>query len=253
VTDRSIADLYLDLLEQTLTGIILDDPGYTPAFDHGAPAPFDPAVRSRGGDWPLHAQAMVVLLRLRNLRECIARVIADRIPGDFIETGVWRGGACIYMRANLAVHGDKERKVWVADSFAGLPPPDKENYPVDQDDQLHTIKQLAIPLEEVKANCAKYNMLDDRVVFLKGFFKDTLPTAPIGQLAIARLDGDMYESTIQALDALYHKLSPGGFLIVDDYALPNCRQAVHDFRGTHGISEKIEKIDDFAVFWRRAT
>jgi O-methyltransferase len=168
------------------------------------------------------------------------------------KTGVWRGGACIFMRAILAAFNDPDRRVWVADSFAGLPPPNSDQYPADAGDTHHLIKALAVPLEEVKSNFSRYNMLDEKVVFLKGWFKDTLSAAPIEKLAILRLDGDMYESTIQALDSLYHKLSPGEFTIMDDYDQPHCRLAVTDFRARHDVTEQIVQIDERGVFWRKS-
>ncbi len=106
--------------------------------------------------------------------------------------------------------------------------------------------------EEVRANFERYGLLDEQVRFLKGFFQDTLADAPIEQLAVVRLDGDMYESTIVALDALYPKLSVGGYLIVDDWgAVPGCRQAVEDYRRDHGITEPIVEIDWTGVYWQR--
>jgi len=104
----------------------------------------------------------------------------------------------------------------------------------------------------VQGNFKRYGFLDDRVRFLKGWFKDTLHTAPISRLALVRLDGDMYESTIQALDALYPKLSPGGYLIIDDYGLPGCRAAVDDYRATHGIKEEVRIVDWTGAYWRRS-
>jgi len=80
-------------------------------------------------------------------------------------------------------------------------------------------------------------------------FKDTLPRAPIKHLALLRLDGDMYESTIQTMEALYPKLSPGGIIIVDDYILPACKQAIDDYRAARGITAKLEAIDGAAVYW----
>jgi O-methyltransferase len=94
-------------------------------------------------------------------------------------------------------------------------------------------------------------LLDDRVRFLPGWFKDTLPDAPIDRLALLRLDGDLYESTIQALEALYPRLSPGGFCIIDDYIIKACRQAVADYRAKHGVSAEIIHIDGAGVFWRK--
>jgi O-methyltransferase len=242
---------YLDLLELTLTGAILDDIGYAPGESPQLAGNYNAAKRLIGADWPSHAHTMIGLKRLRNLRSLISQVFEDRIPGDFIETGVWRGGACIYMRALLMAYGATDRRVWVADSFAGLPPPNPERYPADAGSILHKIGLIAVSLEEVKKNFAKYDMLDEQVVFLNGWFKDTLPHAPIEKLAILRLDGDMYESTTQALDSLYPKLSPGGFVIIDDYILIPCRKAVDDFRARNGIADIVQDIDGIASFWRK--
>jgi O-methyltransferase len=91
---------------------------------------------------------------------------------------------------------------------------------------LHKARELAVSLEQVKANFDRYGLLDDQVRFLKGWFRDTLPVAPIERLAVLRLDGDMYESPMDTLVNLYPKLSEGGYVIVDDYgAIPACRQA----------------------------
>jgi hypothetical protein len=193
---------------------------------------------------------MIGTARMRNLRMLCETVLGDGVPGDLIETGVWRGGACIYMRGILAARGDATRRVFVADSFRGLPRPDADHYPADSGDTHHTYDALAIPREDVEANFRRYGLLDERVIFLAGWFRDTLPAAPIDRLAVLRLDGDMYESTIQALDALYHKVSPGGFVIVDDYVLKPCAQAVDEFRARHGIHAPLRDVDGAAMWWR---
>ena len=122
---------------------------------------------------------------------------------------------------------------------------------MDKKDKLHQFRFLAIPQEEVQANFKKYGLLDDQVVFLKGWFADTLPTAPIERLAVIRLDGDMYGSTMDALNNLYPKLSSGGFCIIDDYALKSCSTAVHDYREKHGIKAEMIQIDPIAVYWQK--
>jgi O-methyltransferase len=95
--------------------------------------------------------------------------------------------------------------------------------------------------------------LDNQVKFLKGWFKDTLRSAPVAQLAVLRMDGDLYESTIDIFDALYHKVSPGGFVIVDDYhLLAPCKQAVHDFRMRAKVTDPIQEIDGTGVFWKKS-
>lgn len=188
---------------------------------------------------------------MRNLRYACETVLLDGVEGDFIETGVWRGGACILMRGILEAYGDHTRRVFVADSFAGLPPPDAENFPADAGDQHHTFTKLQVSRGDVENNFRRFGLLDELVVFLEGWFKDTLPNAPIDRLAVLRLDGDMYESTIQALDALYHKVLYGGFVIVDDYhALPQCAKAVHDFRERYGITSPMLPIDGTGTYWR---
>jgi hypothetical protein len=186
-----------------------------------------------------------------NLRRLVEHILQHEVPGDFIETGVWRGGACIMMRAILKAYRISDRTIWLADSFEGLPPPDAERYPADADSNLHTYPQLAVSLDEVRGNFARYALLDDQVRFLKGWFRDTLPTAPIETLALMRLDGDMYESTMDGLRNLFPKLAKGGFVIVDDYGtFESCRQAVQDFRGAHHIDDTIYNVDGFGVFWQ---
>ena len=217
------------------------------------PYPFDEQKRNLGTDWPAAAETMIGMQRLTSLQRCVETVLAEDIPGDLIECGVWRGGACILMRAVLAAYGDQERSVWVADSFAGLPQPDLVNYRADKDLKLHLLGDiLAVSEASVKANFKRYGLLDDRVRFLPGWFKDTLQAAPISTISVLRLDGDLYESTIQTLDALYPRLSIGGFCIVDDYhPIEACRQAVTDYREREGISSEIAEIDGSGVYWRK--
>jgi O-methyltransferase len=270
-TSASATELYLDLLKRSLTRY-----GYGDSWRPVEPrptgwraavydlierrtgravsykrVPFDPDARENGRDWPVEAETMIGLKRLQNIQDCVTDVIRNDVPGDLIETGVWRGGATIFMRAILAAYGDAERVVWVADSFAGLPKP-SDRYDADQGDKQWSFTELAVSEDEVRANFARYGLLDDRVRFLKGLFQDTLADAPIGQLSVARLDGDMYESTIVALDALYPKLSIGGYLIVDDYgALEPCRRAVDDYRRDHDITEPLVEIDWTGMYWQR--
>lgn len=208
--------------------------------------------RDEGRIWPVFAHTMLGEARLNNVELAVETVLRENIPGDLIEAGVWRGGACILMRAILAVHGVSDRRVILADSFEGLPPPDIIRYPQDRGFNLHQFRALAISESEVRENFRRYELLDEQVVFLKGFFEETLPVAPVQQLAVLRLDGDMYGSTMVSLENLYPKLSPGGFCIIDDYwSIQPCRQAVEDYRSRMGISEPLETIDWAGVYWRK--
>ena len=239
--------LYLDLMQRCVINSIYEDP---PA-DIWNKGVYDAAVREIGSDWPSRAHSMIGARRIFNLRCLTEYTLTHGVAGDFIETGVWRGGAAIMMRAVLAAYAVRDRKVWVADSFAGLPPPDPVKYPVDAGDISYQYRELAVSLEAVKSNFAKYDLLDDQVAFLKGWFKDTLSAAPIERLAVLRLDGDLYESTMDSLTALYDKVSKGGFIIIDDFLLPKCRRAVEDFRVARGIREPIQEIDGAGVFWEK--
>ncbi|MBF0378644.1 MAG: class I SAM-dependent methyltransferase [Desulfamplus sp.] len=190
--------------------------------------------------------------RLDNITYCLDIIRNNNVPGDLIETGVWRGGSSILMRGYLSIYEMNDRKVWVADSFEGLPVP---SLPQDAGYDFSASKMpiLAVSLEEVQENFSRYNLLDDQVHFLKGWFSDTLSKAPIEQLALLRLDGDLYESTMDSLNALYHKVTTGGFIIVDDYGdFEPCRRAVTEFRETHGIIDPIEKIDWAGAYWRKS-
>ena len=255
---------YVSLLRDTIINTIYDDPAIGEVArgklakrwmgrKWGVKA-FDSARRESGRDWPSIAHSMIGRKRMDNLIFAVTEALKNKIPGDFIETGVWRGGACIMMRGLLGAYGDTSRTVWVADSFEGLPPPDAEKYAADRGDVHHTKAPLAVGLEAVQSNFRRYGLLDDQVKFLKGWFKDTLPTAPISALAVLRLDGDMYESTMDGFKALYHKVSPGGYVIVDDYhVVKACRKAVHDFMEADYPDDLkgLQEIDGVGVFWQR--
>jgi hypothetical protein len=239
------AQLYLSLLKKVLTNQIKiaeskawmnSDAGEEPAVEEVGPSMFD-------------SHTMVSPVGLDNIQYCVERVIADAVPGDLIETGVWRGGSCILMRAILKAHGIEDRCIWVADSFEGVPVGD---HPLDQEMSLHNLNGvLSVSADAVRANFKYYDLLDEQVMFLEGWFADTLPTAPISSLAVLRLDGDLYESTMDSLTTLYPKLSPGGFAIIDDYNLTPCRTAVEEYRAAHGITEEILPADKVGVFWRK--
>lgn len=242
---------HLDALEDTLTGASNRDPPLP-----GSPLKFrryNPKIRRLGLDWPSTAMTMVGRKRLHNFRKLVERVIRGNVPGDIIETGVWRGGASIMARAVLDAWQAGDRKVIVADSFEGLPPPSPGQWPADEASDLHTYGELAVSLEQVQANFEQFGLLDEQVVFLKGWFRDTMSKVESSRLAIIRLDGDMYESTIDPLVHLYDRLSEGGWVIVDDYGvIPACKQAVHDFFEMKGIQPRLRAIDGIGVFFRKA-
>jgi O-methyltransferase len=247
-TGDDAARRYLDLLELCLCDLIYRSGHRGWGVEHT----FDPRLRSDGRDWPQVAHTMIGRERLSHLRRTAERVLDEGVPGDFIEAGVWRGGACILMRGILAVHGVTDRAVHVADSFCGLPPPDAGKYPADAGAAFHNYPELAVPRAEVEEAFRRYGLLDDQVRFHEGWFKDTLPCLTNERFALIRLDGDMYESTWTALSELYPRLNSGGFAIIDDYGcFEPCKLAVDRYRAMHDIAAPIEQIDWSGVFWRK--
>lgn len=249
-------DLYLNLLKKTVTGTVYDD---EPNHDF--------ELREVGTfvrDFKAHymegaAHAMVPLVRLDNVQHCVTEVLRNGVEGDLIEAGVWRGGTSIFMRGILKAYDVTDRTLWVADSFEGLPEPDPERFPKEAKAvQGKTIaedyKNFAASFETVHKNFRAYDLLDDQVRFLKGWFKDTLPAAPFDKIAVARLDGDLYESTRDALVPLYPKISVGGFVIIDDYGedlWTECRRAVDEYRQEHDIRAPLIQVDSKCSYWQK--
>ncbi len=194
-------------------------------------------------NWGRESLTMVPWAAIESIEFCIKNTLKRGVGGDFIETGAWRGGICIIAKVIYDYHNVK-RKVFVADSFMGLPAPNKKLFPDDKGDKHYLDNNLKVPLKEVKRNFKKFNCLDDNVVFLAGWFKDTMPVASIDKLSILRLDGDIYESTIEVLENLYQKLSVGGYCIIDDYYHKGCQLAVKDFRSINKIVEPLIKVDN---------
>jgi hypothetical protein len=193
---------------------------------------------------------------LENIQFCLEDCETNNVEGDFIECGVWRGGACIFAR-EVIKNLNSKRKIYVADSFEGLPKPNSQKYPADAGDPHYQISQLRVSLEEVKNNFNKFRDLDDNVIFLKGWFKDTLPNCQIQKISVLRMDGDMYESTMDTLNNLYNKLSIGGYCIIDDYGHKGAKTAVIDYRKKYNIEDPIIIIDPRpnaypSAYWKKS-
>lgn len=244
-------NLKIDLFKKYLTGTVgtnepkISDPTFLKDF-------FNHYIKGE-------AYTMLPMVRLDNLQFLMDQILANNIPGDFIEAGVWRGGACMLMQFILKEWKETKRKVWVADSFKGLPEPtvgyDKElksyNSAMMQDKDGFNL--FSVSKDVVMDNFREFGLLDVNVHFLEGWFSETLPNARIRTLALMRLDGDYYESTMTSLQYLYPKLSKGGYVIVDDYGETKwtaCKEAVDQYRKEKKISAPIIQVDSKCIFWR---
>jgi hypothetical protein len=246
-------DLYLDLLKRAVTGNI-----YAAEPRHDDTTQSVAAVYRHYFEMP--AQALVPIKRLDNVQHCIMDVLENGVPGDLIEAGVWRGGTAIFMRAALRAMAVTDRRMWVADSFEGLPTTETALQPKEAGVMSRPMfkqgfKNFAASLDEVRSNFEKYGLLDEQTVFVKGWFKDTLHTITSERFAVIRIDADLYSSTMDCLRALYPKLAPGGHVIIDDYGLDSwteCRKAVDEYRASQDIDEELLFVDTQCAYWKRA-
>lgn len=189
---------------------------------------------------------MIGWRRLDNLEQCINAVVKELVPGCIVEAGVWKGGACIFANAVL-----KElravRNIYVCDIFSGtFPKPTNED---DQWTEVNDFSPLAIGLQEVRNNFAKFGMLTDNVIFKEGWFSDTLRTIK-EPVAILRIDGDTYQSTMDSL-ALEPQVPSGGYIIMDDWAIASSKKAFLEyFKGTV-TEEDLVQVDSLSRYWRK--
>lgn len=194
--------------------------------------------------------------RLDNVQTLLEDCLKKGIPGDIVECGTWRGGMSILIRGVLAANDIKDKTVWVADSFQGLPQPKPGS--VDENlynhEQVIKAQRFAVPMSEVKSNFSRYDLLDEQVKFLPGWFKDTLPQAPIDKIALLHLDSDDYNSTMDVLVNLYPKIVPGGYIILDDWGIGDLcgeQQAIIDYRQSNNITTEIIDVDYHSAYWQK--
>lgn len=204
--------------------------------------------------WPLHAPAMGGAAHMEKFKFCIESALQENIPGSIVECGVWRGGTSIFGAAVLKANG-ASRKVYICDSFAGLP---KGKASEDLGNNWHQLGDfLAVSLEDVQDNFRRHHLLDANIEFVKGWFCDTLPKFD-DKIAVLRADGDMYESTMDILVNLYPKVSPGGYVIIDDYSIAACRAAVTGYLKSKNLNPQMFDVcgtnpagEQISVYFRK--
>ena len=197
---------------------------------------------------------------LIHLEVVVDAILADDVKGDFMEAGVFRGGACIMLRGLLAAKRDVHRKVYVADSFAGIPPPRRHIEDVSTgkvldpslDPTFDWVDRFVAGEDLVRYNFRRYGLLDERVRFLKGFFNESLPpvfgstsadrpstvdNAPT--LALLRIDADAYDSVHDALVGAYDRLTPGGHVVIEPASSAGmCARSLPSLATSSGVVKK---------------
>jgi hypothetical protein len=243
---------YYEVLQNYVTGLIFGKEEHT--ITSTAPfqkVPLNMGLRSQGLDWTYLGDTITGLVRIDSLKNILHDVFQNEIAGDFIETGVWRGGMSIFARGVLRANNQMHRKSFVCDSFQGLPPGDRDLDPHDK--TWHRINYLEVSEVVVAENFKAASLLDPNVIFVKGYFNNTMSEVAkmTESLAIMRLHGAMYESTVDVLYHLYEKLSIGGYVIVNDWNGFPSKTACEDFFKVHGISPVIVGVDALSVYWQK--
>ncbi len=195
--------------------------------------------------------------RLWALRGAVKYVVERGVPGDFAETGVWRGGSSMLIAYSLLDLGASQRNIWLYDTFEGMPAPSERDVQVlgGETAQKHFEAERTgedssawcnAPLDEVRANMAAAGHPPAQTKFVIGKTQLTLaePSNRPERLALLRLDTDWYESTRAELEHMFDLLSPGGVLIVDDYGhWAGCMRAVDEFFAAREQKYLLNRID----------
>jgi O-methyltransferase len=231
-----------------------------------APARVLRTVRRELTTWQSHQELRPILDRVRpysmvpefsliHLAGVVQNVLAEKVEGDIVETGTWRGGASFLMAEVLRKGGDSERKVWLCDSFEGHRPPETIDgqaaldFAANTDDPEY-LNNCRADLDDV-LRTRKLLGLESRTECIKGWFDETLPANKqrFGRIAILRIDCDWYASVKTVLEELYDQVVDGGYIILDDYfSYDGCAIAAHEFLGSRKLSHRLHTESGVAYF-----
>jgi hypothetical protein len=244
---------------------VIEEPYYFYLYNDAKDSPKYDAAETKALN--MFAQlAYSTIPTLHNTYDLATTCIRDAVPGDFVECGV-AAGSQIATMAYACQRLNSAKKVHLFDSFEGIPLAgihDKEQpgigaithnvHVADLNDLLISSGITAYSLENVKDNLRRWEMEEDRFLFHKGWFQHTLPSCAheIEKISLLRLDGDLYESTKVCLEYLYPKVSVGGYVIIDDFALAGCKKAVSEYLAQHNINPTIIEISggNGPVYWK---
>jgi len=204
----------------------------------------------------IEAYTATSIERVYALKNAITYIIKNKIKGDFVECGVWKGGSCMLMAKTLVNQEEKERKIWMYDTFDGMTEPTDDDCEIEtnvsgSDLLKNTPKNTDkfnmwayAPLEMVKKNMKKTMFPEERIHFIEGKVENTLSKIKPQNIALLRLDTDWYESTKYELEQLYPLLSIGGVLIVDDYGhFSGAKKAVDEYFSKTNVTPLMNRID----------
>lgn len=249
----SLREIHFHAWRICLTGSLLETPSLIP-YKHESnkeiiEQDYVASLRKDGRDWPLFGLTMIGEERMKNIDYVIQESVRLGVDGDFVECGVWRGGASMYARAVLNAFGETERLVYLFDSFNGLP----QNTSDNDGDFWSKMSYISVPLDEVQRHFDVSGLNGKNVIMIPGYFRYSLPAWCLRTdrtVAILRMDGDMFESTMDILFNLWDLVSRGGYIIVDDYhSVPAAKNALNKFFDLQGIKPELMPIDQDGIYF----
>jgi lipopolysaccharide biosynthesis glycosyltransferase len=196
---------------------------------------------------------MVGRERLKSLFFHAIEMCEKNIPGDFVECGTCRGGSAALLALVIKNHSKVPRKLFACDTYEGMPEPTTRDthQGIPAPACGFPAGSLKAPAELGLLEIARKLGVQDITIPVKGFFRDTLPAlaGKLTDIALLHADGDWYESTQDIFKNLYNKVSPNGFIQIDDYGFwEGCRQAVGDFQNQEGLAFNLHQIDETGYY-----
>ena len=203
----------------------------------------------------VRSYTMTGVERIYHLITAVEYVVANDLPGAFVECGVWKGGSMMAVALTLLQLGDTSRELRLYDTFEGNPTPGAVDVQYDDRPASEFLagRQKTTedpywaysPLDAVKRNMLSTGYPEAKIHFVKGKVEETVPNQAPDRIALLRLDTDWYESTRHELMHLYPRLVPGGPFIIDDYGWwKGARKAVDEYLATLTSKPLLHRIDD---------
>ncbi len=196
---------------------------------------------------------MTTVQRIEAVVSATRYVVDNKIPGAFVESGVWMGGSIMAAARTLVQLDETDRELYLYDTYEGLPPPGEHDAIILSDESvadMYAERQtsdtpfLDAPIDIVRSNITRTGYPTDRIHMIAGLVEDTIPTTAPEQIALLRLDTDWYSSTQVEMETLFPRLAPGGILIIDDYAyLAGVKKAVDEYFASYPLPVFLHRID----------
>jgi len=189
-----------------------------------------------------------------SLFKSVEYIVKNKIPGDIAECGVWAGGSMLLAAMALIHFGDTSRKIYLYDTFAGMPQPDEvdqrwDGVPILPTWQNHIAAGSTWGYggtqDMVRTVMKIANYPEDKLIFVEGMVEDTIPGTVPEKISILRLDTDYYKSTLHELTHLYPLLSKNGILIIDDYGMyQGSRKATDEYIAQKKLKLFLNRVND---------